>query len=126
MWCPTFVPPELASWVLRHLLEAQVRINVEAHQRGYRLPPLYTSGVRYEREPRGQERWLSAPWIYELGAGDCEDLACARAAELRLAGLPAFAIPKAPTARVGGGKLYHIIVDRTGGELEDPSRRLGM
>lgn len=127
MWAPTLEPPELSEWVLLHLLEAGVRINVEARKRGYELPPLYASGVRYRREPKGQERWQSAPWLYEHGSGDCEDLSMARAAELRASGLVlARAIPKPPQARVGGGKLYHIIVDRGDGSTEDPSRKLGM
>jgi hypothetical protein len=114
MWCPTIEPPELSEWVLSHLLEAMVRINVEARRRGYSIPPLYQSAVRYQREPRGAERWQTAPWLFERGRGDCEDLACARAA-----------VAKPPQERVGGGRLFHIVVDR-GGSIEDPSRKLGM
>ena len=34
------------------------------------------------------EEWLRIPFIFKAGGGDCEDLACARVAELRRQGLP--------------------------------------
>lgn len=95
----------------------------------YKLPPLYSSGVRYEREEAktcwapvagGCEDWLSAWEVLRQGKGDCEDLAAWRAAELILQGEQARAIPK----RTKRG--WHIIVRRESGTLEDPSAALGM
>jgi hypothetical protein len=97
--------------------------------RWYRLVPLYASGVRYKREQAktcwhpvdgGCEDWLSIAQLYEQQRGDCEDLACARAAELRLAGERARAIPM--RTRAG----WHIVVRRGDGSIEDPSAKLGM
>jgi hypothetical protein len=90
------------------------------------VPLLYQSGVRYEEEPPGQDDWQDIPTTLRMGAGDCEDLACWRAAELQVrSGLPAW-----PTFyyrnRAGGGLLYHIQVRYPDGRVEDPSRRLGM
>ena len=57
---------------------------------------------------------------------NCEDLACWRAAELRVR----YGIAAEPTfiwkVRPGGGYLYHIQVLYPDGRIEDPSRRLGM
>lgn len=79
-------------------------------------PSLYDSGVRYEREPPGHERWLTIPELYDAGVGDCEDLACARAAELRLDGEPARVI----VSQTPRGS-YHARVLRGDGTVEDPS-----
>lgn len=57
---------------------------------------------------------------------NCEDLACWRAAELRvrygIAAIPIFTCKP----RANGGYLYHITVQLPDGRIEDPSRRLGM
>lgn len=104
---------------------------------GRPVPPIYKAGVRYERERtwtvlrnghlrvEGREDWLDCLEIIALRRGDCEDLACWRVGELRAQGLPArvlFSIRPQP----GGARLFHIIVDRGDGRLEDPSRALGM
>lgn len=63
------------------------------------VPPLYRSGVRWEREePRpgrtgcaggnGQERFFGARQVIAERAADCEDLAAYRTAELRLGRVP--------------------------------------
>lgn len=57
---------------------------------------------------------------------NCEDLACWRAAELRVR----HNIMAEPTfiwkLRANGGYLYHILVKYPDGRIEDPSRTLGM
>jgi len=83
------------------------------------LPELYKSGVRYSREP-GTEAWLSATDVLSHKRADCEDLACYRAAELRVRGERATAIP------IRWAHGWHIVVRRANGELEDPSVELGM
>lgn len=86
------------------------------------LPDLYGSGVRYRREAPPRERWQNAAETIVAGHGDCEDLACWRAAELRVRdGEPARAV-----AVPGGRRTIHIVVRRADGSLEDPSAALGM
>lgn len=84
----------------------------------------------------GGEHFCDIGVILELGAIDCDGLACWRAAELRQAGIrarPAMTMRK----RIGGGTTYHAIVrwppfgDALGGNPheesdEDPSLLLGM
>ena len=86
-------------------------------------PRLYDSGVRYKREPRGREKWQTIPLLFARGFGDCEDLACARAAELIVHhGITeARAIPY--RTRSGG---WHIVVQVGPTETEDPSSRARM
>ena len=83
--------------------------------------PLFASGVRYEREPRGRERWQTAEETLGLGTGDCEDLVAWRVAELWAAGERAE--PKVYSPRPG---LLHCVVRRADGTIECPSTRLGM
>lgn len=94
------------------------------------LPWLYKSGVRYRRESEktcwlpqegGCEDWLSAVQVLRQRVGDCEDLACYRAAELRFRAHEAAAAEPIKTP-LG----WHIIVRRASGRIEDPSRILGM
>lgn len=88
-------------------------------------PKLYESGVRYAREGkyrlgRQKEKWLTVPLVLLLRRGDCEDLACFRAAEHRVAGVKAIAVAK--ESSIG----FHIVVQMPDGQIEDPSRVLGM
>lgn len=91
-----------SQYVLLFLMEALARVNQSLIRQNHsmiarkmipeseRLPMLYRSGIHYEREVPGQEEWpdyvnmlrkkgqeFPGPWA------DCEDLACARVAELR-------------------------------------------
>jgi len=86
------------------------------------VPPLYGGRVRYMREPVGRERWQTAYETYQRGAGDCEDLAAYRVAELHRAGERKATI----IVKVVGPNLMHIMVRRANGAIEDPSARLGM
>lgn len=104
---------------IEHVLEGLVALNAYLISR-HNLPPLYETGVRYEREP--VEYWRHAQIVLAEGWGDCEDLAAYRAAELRVySGEP---------ARIGiirtGPRTLHAIVLRANGDTEDPSRKLGM
>lgn len=115
------VPADPAA--LTCALEGLVRMNEHLISRaavsGGGYPSLYESGVRYRREPRGQEDWKHIDRLLEDGIGDCEDLSGARAAELRVIGEQATAMV-VPTK---SGK-FHAIVIRGNGEIEDPSRLL--
>lgn len=83
-------------------------------------PPLYQSGIRYRREPRGHEEWQSASSLISSGSGDCEDLAAYRAAELAITGEDTEARPRVIGTRKPG--QLHCIVVRGDGAIEDPSR----
>jgi hypothetical protein len=92
--------------------------------RASELPGLYASGVRYREEPG--EDWRDAIEVLARGAGDCEDLACYRAAELQISGeAGACAIP-VEVGRAGAERQFHIVVRRANGRIEDPSAVLGM
>lgn len=123
-WRALFEPPELSDLVVEQLLRALFAIDLDWLRRHPRTPPLYQSGVRYEREPF--ERWRSIPVCLEESAGDCEDLSCWRASELVLRGERAFPTWRKRWSQKRQGWLYHIVVRRGDGRIEDPSRLLGM
>jgi len=114
------------------MMEALCRINQGEirYQRsiGNMFKPLYESGIYYLREPPGQENWQDIYRNFQLGNGDCEDLACHRIAELR----EVYKIPASPfvTFRlVDGSYRFHAILRAktgNGWRWEDPSRKLGM
>lgn len=115
--------------LLTILLEALTEINVSILRTyGDKIPLLYKSGMRYRRESIGQEDWCDVIELIRLGYGDCEDLSCWRAAELRVRfGDPhARAFVKGPKKLPGGVLMYHIQVQRGDGRIEDPSLYLGM
>jgi len=124
-WAALLKPPALTDRAVGALLRALFEFDLEYLEMHPATPALYRAGVRYEREPEGQERWLSIPHVLAQRWGDCEDLACWRAAELVLAGertaRPVFKSRWSPR-----GHLYHILVERADGSIEDPSRKLGM
>lgn len=105
------------------LVNLNLALMRRARQQGRQAPPLYKSGVRYRREPAGQETWDSWDRVLRRGYGDCEDLAAWRAAELRFNGIDRGA--RVAIVRTGP-KLMHAVVRRSNGAIEDPSRRLGM
>jgi hypothetical protein len=116
-----FTPAALSLW-----LDSMVKWNrllIETH----RIPELYSSGLRYQREDYDSvhpEDWRDAIAMLKHGGGDCEDLATLRVAQLQKAGEPARVVfVERPHAK---GRLFHILVERGDGTLEDPSRMLGM
>lgn len=92
--------------------------------RGSKVNYVFT-GVKYEPEMSAED-WLSIPYIIAIGHGDCEDLACWRAAELRMKygiqAKPDMRARKMPT----GQWRAHAIVRLPDGRTEDPSAKLGM
>lgn len=111
---------------LASLLEALTKINVGWLISNPQTPYLYESGVLYEHEVPGRENWQDVPTTLLNGVGDCEDLACWRAAELRaVAGINAKPFLKF-TRGPDGMNLYHVVVQLPNGMYEDPSRSLGM
>ena len=116
----------LSHETLKTLLYALMHVDMLYLRAHPDTPELYASGVRYEEEPPGQEDWQDIPTCLRMRVGDCEDLACWRAAEYRVRhGIQATPIFKA-ARRPDGGMLYHIMVQLPDGRIEDPSRRLGM
>jgi hypothetical protein len=111
---------------LNAMLRALTLIDVSYLVSHPSAPGIYDSGVRYEEEPPGQEDWQDIPTCLILRVGDCEDLSCWRAAELRVRhrenAWPIFR----HQVRPNGSYLYHILVRRADGRIEDPSRILGM
>lgn len=122
-WRATIVAPEIDPKIIEIELDALVRANRYLLLR-HRVPPLYKSGVHYQAETPPKEDWLTAPVAAQLGLADCEDLACWRAAELQMAGERARPVYK--REQVGGYGFWHIQVERENGDIEDPSRLLGM
>jgi len=126
---------------LYRLLECLVGIDID-YLKLHPLPDLYSWGVRYKVEPPGKEDWADIPQMLKQRWGDCEDLACARVAQLRLAGIEAKPIVN-KTSLPNGATLFHIQVlwpyamperlrtgalytGQIGGRVEDPSAQLGM
>ena len=105
---------------LEALLEGLVRLNLSQLRRGL-CPPIYQSGVRYQREEPGRERWQTALECYRSKKADCEDLAAFLAASHRLVG-----IESKPVVRQVRPGLKHVVVQLPDGSIEDPSKRLGM
>jgi len=111
---------------LTALLEGLTALNRVLLRRHKNIPWLYESGVRYRAERRGKggqpEDWANITQVVQRGYGDCEDLSSARAAELQeRCDEDAHAI----VVRSGRRK-FHAVVLRENGDIEDPSRILGM
>jgi hypothetical protein len=114
-----------SEMALRVLLNALFTIDCMWLRSHPGTPRLYSSGVFYRAEPIGEERWRDIPSVLRDGWGDCEDLACWRAAELvereGIAARPTYRWRRRP-----GITIYHIVVRLPDGRIEDPSRKLGM
>jgi hypothetical protein len=125
-------PRELHRQTLIIWLEALFKQNIAWLRAHPEAPSLYESNAqfrprfRYEREPIGQEDWKDIPTVIADGHGDCEDLACWRAAEL----IVRHGIAARPRLtwkpQANGAMLYHITVFHPNGDIEDPSKKLGM
>lgn len=117
--------PTVSRAGVRHALEALVRRNQDL-LRAHDVPPLYAARVAYRPEPQGLEDWDALDVVWPRGYGDCEDLAGWRAAELREAGERARADCYVSRVSSDGRRVWHCIVVREDGTVEDPSIQLGM
>lgn len=115
------------------LLDALVDINVDYLLSHPTTPLLYQSGVTYQEQSYdvGQEDWHEIPAAILAGKTDCKVLAAWRAAELRVRGIDArphlLRAGKSVHNRLHGIEYgYHVVVRLPNGQLEDPSRVLGM
>jgi hypothetical protein len=117
---------EMSDGVLGYLLEALTAIDVLYLTAHPETPAIYDSGVVYQEEPPGAEDWANIPMILKLGWGDCEELACWRAAELQVRANVRARASFTKQTQSDGTMLYHITVLLPDGRVEDPSRQLGM
>lgn len=116
----------LLAHAVRGILEQVAAIN-HYYLMMHQAPPLYESGVRYREEPPGTtEEFATIPVILARGHGDCDDLAPYRVAELRMLGEHAQIRLQWKKSRVTGKRMYHVVVRRADGRIEDPSKLLGM
>lgn len=132
---PWLSSSRMFALVIRVLLEAVVQID-QLYLKTHKVPPLYLSGVRYKSEPENWvklgnlcvkrvEEFASIPAILERGHGDCDDLGPWRCAELRNTGEKAkMRVVWVKNAK--GEKMFHVVVRRANGAVEDPSHKLGM
>ena len=80
-------------------------------------------GIIWKPEPKGDEFFDNAQTIIQRGWGDCDDLAPWKAASLRATGEDPGAIAKVVKS---GPSMYHAIVERSDGAIDDPSVECGM
>lgn len=99
---------DINAWLLRHR----------------QFPSIYNGRIKYVAEAPNKEDWYTVEDIHRLGYGDCEDLACARAAEYVVQGVQAN--PDCSAKWIGSILLIHIFVRFPDGRIEDPSKKLGM
>lgn len=118
----------MLAWAIKPLLEGNVRVNQLFLRTHPTTPWLYESGVVYKNEPKGQgyEEFALIPTVHERGWGDCDDLAPWRCAELRERAGEHAKIRVQWKKHPNGQKMFHIVVRRANGDIEDPSRVLGM
>lgn len=120
--CPTRLEEYLR--LLEWLTEHNRRYFLEVEE-----PPLYQAGVNYLAEPEGWEEWVAAPIVLRRRHGDCDDLACFRAGELRAGRHEApnhASVTLESERNRAGGRDIHALVRLEDGTLEDPSEILGM
>lgn len=128
--------PRVFARAIKIVLEANTLVN-QMYLRTHRVPELYKSGVRYQEEPLNLakvgagpvvriEEFALIPAVLERGWGDCDDLSPWLCAQLREQGEKAnirVVWREHPTThRI----VYHIVVRRQNGSVEDPNHRLGM
>lgn len=122
----------LSKRVIGHYLNALYEIDLDIF-RTYKMPPLYSAGIRYETlappcEEMPGDVWLDALTLLKGKRGDCKDLSCYLAAQRTLyEGRPCRPATMQPKF-LGGEEfsLYHIVVLYNDGTTEDPSPILGM
>lgn len=110
--------------VLDAALEAVTRLNEKMIEGGSpTATQLIEQGAKWRPEPPGQEHFDHAGIVAQRGWGDCDDWAPLRAAEHRAKGTDPGA--KAVVMR-SGPHLWHAVVQRSDGRIEDVSKEAGM
>lgn len=116
-----YTDAELLGHLHGHML-ASIANLARRRAHGRALPPIYQSGVRYQREPPGSEVWQLPHETVALRSGDCEDLATWFVAERHLAGDHSWEVH----VKYINPLLRHILAIGADGRIEDPSAKLGM
>lgn len=88
-------------------------------------PSLYQCDVVYRNQKWGDDQWWDIPTLIRMGKGACEDFVAWRVAELTLAG-EAAKVDVITQQDNQGRVVYHVVVKRENGQIEDPSALLGM
>lgn len=116
----------LAAGFLNGVVACNRVIMRERKAKGHPIPLLYKSGVRYEREPWRFEEFADVLTVLSRRWGDCDDLCAWRVAELLEQGEKASVRIYWRPRRKGKGQMMHCQVRRGNGDIEDPSRFLGL
>lgn len=133
----------MVAYAARGFLRAVVAVNRWYLRQNPNIPDLYQAGVVFRREPWAGvvDEFADIPTILERGWGDCDDLVSYRVAWLKEraygfdqrgrepdAGIKIYWRKPRRSAAFNGkrGRLFHAQVRRQNGEVEDPSRLLGM
>jgi hypothetical protein len=103
-----------------------------SERRRYAYPSIYDARhyltgrpIYYAAEPRGLEIFACTRALFARGFGDCEDLACDRAADLQLQGYDAWAQLRHEGRGADGTDYWHLLTCTPHG-CEDVSALLGM
>lgn len=106
-------------------LDSVTRVNEHMLIQG--LVPLaaeaIAQGVQWSAEPPGEESFDNAQEVWRRGWGDCDDLAPYHAASLRVTGVDPGAAAKVIRT---GPNTWHALVQRSNGDVDDPSAWAGM
>jgi hypothetical protein len=125
---PAQLAPSEKQGVLDAALESVTRANEGLIARGF---PLFAEAgpgkrFRWRPEPPGDEHFDLASTVLRRGWGDCDDLAPWHAASLRASGEDPEARAVVVPSASGVPGRWHAVVERSGGNIEDPSLAAGM
>jgi hypothetical protein len=110
--------------VLDAALESVTRLNEQMIKGGAPTShQLLEQGAKWKPEPPGQEHFDHAGILAQRGWGDCDDWAPLHAATHRVKRTDPGA--KAVVVR-SGPHMWHAVVERSDGTIEDPSKAAGM
>jgi hypothetical protein len=114
----------VSAGVIDAALEAVTRLD-EHMVRGGEVPPFTNAvpGVKWQPENFGDEHFDHAGTVLGRGWGDCDDLAPWHAGSLRASGEDPGAFARVVQS---GPNMYHAIVQRSDGSIDDPSVAAGM
>lgn len=117
------------SVALRKLLGVLVQANVVWLRQHPGTPHPYRAGIRYVREAAGSEEWQGIAQVLQARGGDCEDLSAYLCAwHVVRDGRCAVRLLWRTFDELGedGHTTWHVQTKLASGQVEDPSKRLGM
>lgn len=125
---------KIAQGAIFHMLNALINIDIDYLREHPEVPNLYEATgptglpLFYEADDRVHvgEFWKSIPSVLKRGKADCKDFVAWRIAELQVRhGIKAEPVLQWKRFE-DGSQLYHVQVKYPNGDIEDPSRILGM